>query len=511
LQGGPTSAVLASRIPSIKVTVVDLNAKRIAAWNSDNLPIYEPKLAQIVKSARDGVPGKREPNLFFSTELDEAIAAADMIFVSVNTPTKRTGIGAGRASDLSYVESAARKIAEVAKTNKIVVEKSTVPCRTAESIRDILTVNGKPGVRFDILCNPEFLAEGTAISDLLYPDRILIGSLSDDDGFRAAAALADLYAEWVPRDRIVTMNLWSTELAKLAANALLAQRISSINTLSAICEATGAEINEVSYAVGLDSRIGPAMLKASVGFGGSCFKKDLLSLVYLSESLYLPEVAAYWKSVVDINEWQKDRFAKRVVSCLHNTLTSKKVAILGFAYKKNTGDTRESAAITIVNNLVAERATVTIYDPRVKEEQIWEELWSTSDSLEKTNACVTVHKTAYDACFDAHAVVIVTEWDEFKVGDFPIPSSIESWPQSSALTTPTSGVNEKPTLQADAASENPNTTSNAMTGLDWGRIAKVMRRPMYVFDGRNIVDVAKLERLGFRVECIGNARSGSKR
>lgn len=494
--------MIANRIPSIQVTVADVNAGRIAAWNSASLPIYEPNLVDLVKTARDGVDGKHKPNLFFTTDVDRAIAEADLIFISVNTPTKMTGHGAGRALDLNYVEAATRKIAEVAESDKIVVEKSTVPCRTAESVRDILAANGKPGVHFDVLSNPEFLAEGTAIPDLLYPDRILIGSLSNEEGTAAAAALVELYAQWVPRERIITMNLWSSELAKIAANALLAQRISSINALSAICEATGADISEVSYAAGLDKRIGPYMLKSSVGFGGSCYKKDILNLVYLSESMHLPEVAAYWKSVVDINEWQKDRFAKRIVACLYNTLTSKKVAIFGFAYKKNTGDTRESAAITIVNILVAERAKVAIYDPQVKEEQIWQDLWANSTSLSDTNECVSISKNAYDACVDAHAVVIVTEWDEFKVGDYP-ESEINR-----AIGVDTSTSHRVGGTLHDRLPRTP--PPEPQTGLDWSRIAKVMRRPMFVFDGRNIVDAEKLEKLGFRVECIGNARSGSR-
>ncbi|KAB8337304.1 hypothetical protein FH972_021605 [Carpinus fangiana] len=354
--GGPTCAVIANKNPSIAVTVVDLNANRIAAWQSDNLPIYEPNLFETVTVPRDGIKGSREPNLFFTTDVDKAIADADIIFLSVNTPTKVAGQGAGLALDIGYLEAATRTIARCATSDKIIVEKSTVPCRTAESLRDILAANGKPGVRFDVLSNPEFLAEGTTISDLLYPDRILIGSLMDVHGQRAAAALASVYAAWVPRARIITMNLWSSELSKISANALLAQRISSINALSAVCEATGANVSEIAYAVGLDKRIGPHMLKSSVGFGGSCFKKDVLGLVYLSESLHLPEVAAYWKAVVDINEWQKDRFTRRVISSLYNTLMNKRIAVFGFAYKKNTGDTRESAAISVVNHLVAERA-----------------------------------------------------------------------------------------------------------------------------------------------------------
>lgn len=510
--GGPTCAVIANRNADIEVTVVDLNAKRIAAWNSPNLPIYEPNLYEIVKPARDGED--RSPNLFFSTDVDSAIAGADLIFVSVNTPTKTTGLGAGSASDVGYVESAVRMIAAVATSDKIIVEKSTVPCRTAENIRDILAATARPGLHFDVLSNPEFLAEGTAISDLLYPDRILIGSLPNEDGLKAAAALAEVYAGWVPRERIITMNLWSSELAKLAANALLAQRISSINALSAVCEAVGAEVDEISYAVGLDKRIGPYMLKSSVGFGGSCFKKDVLNLVYLSETLHLPEVAAYWKAVVDINEWQKDRFAKRVISSLYNTLTNKKVAIFGFAYKKNTGDTRESAAITIVNHLVAERAKVTIYDPQVKEDQVWQDLKYASDRPQDVDDCVTVCNNAYDAAVGASAIVIVTEWDEFRVTEV---NTEESQTPSLAINGESQaigGVQEVVSGQnqghqpSTPSGHSPKEASEFRPRVDWYQIAKVMAKPMFVFDGRNIVDAAKLEKMGFRVECIGNARTG---
>lgn len=496
--------MIAQQVPEIHVSVVDIDAKRIEAWNSNVLPIFEPLLFEIVQTARDGDGANRQPNLLFTTKIDEAVADADVIFVSVNTPTKMTGHGAGSALDLGFVEAATRKIAQVSKSDKIVVEKSTVPCRTAESIRDILAANGKPGVRFDVLSNPEFLAEGTIISDLVHPDRILIGSLPTSSGLEAARALADLYAIWVPRDHIITMNLWSSELAKLAANALLAQRISSINALSAICEATGAEIDEVSYAVGLDRRIGPHMLKSSVGFGGSCFKKDILSLVYLANSLHLPEVAAYWKSVVDINEWQKDRFTKRIISCLYNTLTSKKIAIFGFAYKKNTGDTRESAALTIVNSLVDERANVTIYDPQVRPQQIWQDLAAHSTNFTRTKECVTICKNAYEACLGAHAIVIVTEWDEFRNGEdrrqHPIhrassgKSNEENGIEAGKLGKRTSSM-----IRLELPKSNPR--------VDWSRIASLMSKPMFVFDGRNIVDPTKLEELGFRVECIGHTRS----
>ncbi|KAI1610061.1 UDP-glucose/GDP-mannose dehydrogenase family, NAD binding domain-containing protein [Exophiala viscosa] len=450
--GGPSGAVIANKNPKVRVTIVDLNAERIQAWNSDHLPVYEPGLNELVKTARDGVPGVREPNLFFSTQVDKAIAAADLIFVGVNTPTKTQGVGAGKASDLGWLEAATRRIAKAAEHDTIVVEKSTVPCRTAASLREILQANAKPGVNFEVLSNPEFLAEGTAIKNLLQPDRILIGCLQTEQGWAAARELSEIYASWVPREKLITMNLWSSELTKLAANAMLAQRISSINAFSAICEATGANINEVSYACGLDSRIGPKMLQASVGFGGSCFKKDVLNLVYIAESLNLPEVAAYWENVVSVNEYQKSRFTKRIINALHGNLSLKKITVLGFAYKKDTGDTRESTAITVVNNLIAENAQISIYDPKVTESQIMKDL-AEQNSPEALKKAVTVHTNPYEACADAHAV--------------------EELPGR----------------------------------LDWTRIASSMQRPMYVFDGRNIIDAAKLEKLGVRVETIGVASS----
>ncbi|TPX30832.1 UDP-glucose 6-dehydrogenase [Synchytrium microbalum] len=440
--GGPTCAVLAFKCPDIQVTIVDLNQRRIDAWNSDTLPIYEPGLDDVVKAAR----GR---NLFFSTAVDKAIQEADMIFVSVNTPTKKQGMGAGMAADLEYVEAATRRIAQVATSSKIVIEKSTVPCRTAESMRKILEANSKDGIHFDILSNPEFLAEGTAIDDLFKPDRVLIGALQTPEGIKAQKALADVYAHWVPRANIVTLNLWSSELTKLAANALLAQRISSINALSAICEATGADVDEVAYAVGLDSRIGPKFLKASVGFGGSCFQKDILNLVYLSESLHLPEVAAYWKQVVIMNEYQKNRFANRIVKALFNTITHKRVAVFGFAFKKNTGDTRESAAITLIKFFMQESATVNIHDPKVEPEQIEMDLTepgvgTTAEFKKFVNIC----PTAYEAAANTDVIVILTEWDEFK-------------------------------------------------SLDYKKIYDSMRKPAFLFDGRLIMDAKALRSIGY--------------
>ncbi|KAH6562973.1 hypothetical protein BASA50_006091 [Batrachochytrium salamandrivorans] len=446
--GGPTCAVIAFKCPDIQVTIVDLNQARIDAWNSEELPIFEPGLDDVVKAAR----GR---NLFFSTNVDKAIEEADIIFVSVNTPTKKSGMGAGYAADLAYVESATRHIAQISRSSKIVVEKSTVPCRTAESMRVILEANSREGIHFDILSNPEFLAEGTAISDLLKPDRVLIGSLSTPEGRKAQQTLASVYSHWIPTERIITMNLWSSELSKLAANALLAQRISSINALSAICEATGADVDEVAYACGLDTRIGPKFLKASVGFGGSCFQKDILNLVYLSESLHLPEVAAYWKQVVLMNEFQKSRFAERVVKRLFNTITNKKIAIFGFAFKKDTGDTRESAAITLIKYFLRENANVCIYDPQVGEEQIKLDLTDPDVStLAVYEKRVTICKSAYEAAKDADGIVVVTEWDEFKT-------------------------------------------------LDYLQIYQNMHKPAFIFDGRLILDAKKLRDIGFQVEAIG--------
>jgi len=440
--GGPTMAMIALKAPDIRVTVVDMNAARIAAWNEGNLPIYEPGLDEVVKQAR----GR---NLFFSTDIAGNIKAADIIFVAVNTPTKTYGVGAGRAADLRYVESVARTIAEHATTDKIIVEKSTIPVRTAESIKAIVSANGN-GVRFQVLSNPEFLAEGTAIKDLENPDRVLIGGERTPEGEKAIAALAGIYGRWVRRDRIITTNLWSSELSKLVANAFLAQRISSINSISALCEETGADVDEVAHAIGMDSRIGPKFLKASVGFGGSCFQKDILNLTYLCESFGLPEVAAYWQGVVGMNDWQKHRFAARIVRELFNTVAGKKVAVLGFAFKKDTNDTRESAAINVCRDLLAEHANVCVYDPKVAADEI------VADVLGKgqANPRLTVAQDAYAACAGAHAVAIVTEWDEFKT-------------------------------------------------LDYARIFAGMPKPACLFDGRNIVDLAALRRLGFKAYGIG--------
>jgi UDPglucose 6-dehydrogenase len=380
-----------------------------------------------------------------------AIAEADVIFVAVNTPTKTYGVGAGRAADLRYIESVARTIAEHAKSGKIIVEKSTIPVKTAETIKDILAANAR-GLKFQVLSNPEFLAEGTAVADLLAPDRVLIGGERTPEGETAAKTLADVYARWVPRDRIIITNLWSSELSKLVANAFLAQRISSINSISALCEATGADVDEVAHAIGRDSRIGPKFLKASVGFGGSCFQKDILNLVYLCEHFGLPEVAAYWEGVVKMNDWQKHRFAAKIVRALYNSAADKTIAVLGFAFKKDTNDTRESAAIAVCRDLLAEQARVVIYDPKVPADEIRRDVLGGGPD----NPRLTVAETAYAAAAGAHALAIATEWDEFKQ-------------------------------------------------LDYARIFAAMAKPAFFFDGRNIVDLAQLKAIGFRAFGIGKA------
>lgn len=439
--GGPTMAMIAAKCPHIRVDVVDLNATRIAAWNSDELPVYEPGLDDLVRSAR----GR---NLFFSTEVKESIKAADIIFVSVNTPTKTFGVGAHKAADLRFIESVARTIAEAADSPKIIVEKSTIPVRTAEAIQTILASSEK-GLNHQVLSNPEFLAEGTAVADLNMPDRILIGGEQTEAGLAAVEKLVSVYANWVPRERILTTNLWSSELSKLVANAFLAQRISSINSISALCEKTGADVDEVARAIGSDSRIGPKFLKSSVGFGGSCFQKDVLNLVYLCGHFGLPEVAAYWNQVIQMNDWQKRRFFERVLRTLFNTVSGKRIAVLGFAFKKDTNDTRESAAIYICKDLIEERAKVAIYDPKVDKEQICQDL-----EIEDTHPGVEHVASAAEAAAGAHALLVLTEWDEFRK-------------------------------------------------LDFEAIYKSMVKPAWIFDGRSLLDHAKLRQIGFKVYSIG--------
>ena len=443
-------AVIAHKCPDIKVTIVDLNAARIAAWNDENLeniPVYEPGLSEIVASAR----GK---NLFFSTEVEKAIDEAEMIFISVNTPTKTYGIGKGMAADLKYIELCARQIASVAKNDKIVVEKSTLPVRTAEAVKSILDNTGN-GVKFQILSNPEFLAEGTAVQDLLNPDRVLIGGDNDADGQQAIQALVDVYAKWIPKERILTTNVWSSELSKLTANAFLAQRVSSINAMSELCEKTGADVNEVARAIGMDSRIGPKFLKASVGFGGSCFQKDILNLVYIAKSYGLNEVADYWEQVIIMNDHQKKRFAANIIRTLYNTVSGKKIAFLGWAFKKDTNDTRESAAIYVADDLISEQAGIAVYDPKVEDETVFRDLnYLGTRNEEQNEKSVTVYQDPYRACHGAHAIAIMTEWDEFR-------------------------------------------------SYDWQKIYESMKKPAFVFDGRNILDGEKLSKIGFVFQGIG--------
>jgi UDPglucose 6-dehydrogenase len=443
--GGPTMAVIAHKCPHVKLTVVDINQSRIDQWNSEELPIFEPGLDDIVKASR----GK---NLFFSTDVDTHVREADLIFICVNTPTKTYGVGAGSASDLTYIEACARRIADVCDRGKIVIEKSTLPVKTAESLKKIFDSRN---LDFQVLSNPEFLAEGTAVADLLSPDRVLIGGEETPDGRAAVEKLASVYASWVPREKIITTNLWSSELSKLTANAFLAQRISSINSISALCEATGANIDQVAHAIGTDSRIGPKFLKSSVGFGGSCFQKDILNLVYLCESFSLPEVAEYWRQVVSMNDYQKRRFSRRMLKAMFNTVTGKKIAVFGFAFKKDTNDTRESAAIYVCRDLIEERARLHIYDPKVAARQIFADLQQSPTTIDgQPNPLITLSDDPYQAADEADAIIIMTEWDEFKT-------------------------------------------------LDYSRIYAAMRKPAFLFDGRNILDVNAMKAIGFDTHAIG--------
>jgi len=436
--GGPTMAMIAYKCPQYRVTVVDINPKRIAEWNSDKLPIYEPGLDEIVKSAK----GK---NLFFSTEIEKGIKDSDIIFVSVNTPTKSFGVGAGMAADLQYWEKTARQILQNAESPKIIVEKSTLPVKTALAMERILTSNNNR-IRFNVLSNPEFLAEGTAIQDLENPDRVLIGSNQTENGIKARDVLVEIYKNWVPIDRIITSDIWSSELSKLVANAFLSQRISSINSISALCEKTDADITTVAKAVGFDSRIGSKYLNASVGFGGSCFKKDILNLVYLCRHYDLHEVADYWEGVVKINEYQMERFVLNMLTSMFNTLAGKKISLFGFAFKANTGDTRESPAIFIAKRLVEEKAELVITDP--------EALQNARIDLKNIDGKVSFIEDPYVAAAGCHAIALVTEWDLYKK-------------------------------------------------LDFEKINRSMIKPAFIFDGRNILDHNKLFEMGFNVYPIG--------
>ena len=435
--GGPTMAMIAAKCPQCRVTVVDIDPERIAAWNSDNLPIYEPGLDELVRVSR----GK---NLFFSTDIERGIRENDLIFVSVNTPTKSFGLGAGLAADLQYWEKTARQILGFSKSAKIVIEKSTLPVKTALAMERILN-SGKKEIHFDVLSNPEFLAEGSAVRDLENPDRVLIGSRETEEGLRARGILADIFAQWVPRERILTSNIWSSELSKLVANAFLAQRISSINAVSALCEKTEANVVEVARAVGMDSRIGSKFMNASIGFGGSCFKKDILNLVYLCRSYGLTEVADYWEMVIRINDYQQERFIQGMLGAMFNTLAGKKIALFGFAFKADTGDTRESPAIYIARRLIEERALVVVTDPQA--------LKNARRDL-SGNEGVSYVEDPYSAAAGCHALAVMTEWGIYQA-------------------------------------------------LDFQRIYDSMEKPAFIFDGRNILDHRACFEIGFNVYPLG--------
>lgn len=436
--GGPTMAVIAAKCPDIKVTVVDINPDRIARWNSETLPIYEPGLDEVVRAAR----GR---NLFFSTEIEAGIHEADIIFVSVNTPTKMFGTGAGMAADLQYWEKTARQIRRCARAPKIIVEKSTLPVKTAQAMKRIFDAGSDPG-RFTVLSNPEFLAEGSAIRDLEDPDRVLIGSDDSPAGIAARDRLVSIYARWVPEDRILTTNIWSSELSKLVSNAFLAQRISSINAISALCEKTDADVGEVARAVGMDRRLGSRFLNASVGFGGSCFQKDILNLVYLCRYYGLTEVADYWEGVVRINAYQKERFVVNMLGTMFHTLSGKRICLFGFAFKAHTGDTRESPGIFIAKRLIEEQAELVITDPKALE--------NARSDLADVKGDIRYVEDPYEAARGVDAIALITEWPEY-------------------------------------------------AALDYERIFRSMVQPAFIFDGRNILDHRRLHAIGFNVFPIG--------
>ena len=419
--GGPTMAVIALKCPHINVNVVDANPDKIKAWNGtlNNLPVYEPGLADVIKETR----GR---NLFFSDDIAGHIEKAEMIFMAVNTPTKTEGEGAGMAADLRYIEACAHSIAKYSNSDKIVIEKSTLPVRTAEKIKEILDQNSS-GIHFEILSNPEFLAEGTAIQDLFKSDRVLIGGEKTNSGQKAVKALVDIYANWIPQEKILTTNVWSSELAKLSSNAMLAQRISSINSLSALCEKTGADISELSKAIGMDHRIGPHFLRASVGFGGSCFQKDILNLVYLCKFYGLNEVAEYWHQVVKINDYQKNRFAKKIIDHFDGDLTGKTIVILGWAFKANTNDSRESPAIYVAEKLYKAGASLENYEPMVKEETILNDInlkWKIDTNSLKEKVLLAKSTPSFEK---KNAVVILTEWEEFKAFNYENVKVFDIW------------------------------------------------------------------------------------
>lgn len=434
-------AVIAKHCPTYKVTVVDIDAPRIAAWNSDNLPIFEPLLKETITEAKS-----KNNNLFFSTDVTGCIKECEIIFISVSTPTKLYGRGAGKSFDMTSWEAVSRAVAAAAESDKIIVEKSTVPVGTADKVHTILDANKRHDVKFQIVSNPEFLAEGSAIRDLEDPMRVLVGGDRTPEGQAAIAKVVDIYRHWVAEEKIITTNLWTSELSKLASNAILAQRVSSINAFSAICEESGADITEVSRVLGMDSRIGSRYLSASVGFGGSCLKKDVMALVYIAESYQLYQVAEYFKCIVDINEFQKERFSVRILETMYGTVRNKKLAVLGFAFKKDTGDTRETSAVSIIRFLLDEGAKVHVYDPKVPHSEI-HEFFPKDHNLSISNS----HE---EAVKDAHALIVVTDWDEFKT-------------------------------------------------YDYEHIFQSMPKPAFIFDGRNILDHDRLEEIGFHVHAIG--------
>ena len=436
--GGPTMAMIAHKCPKYKVTVVDVIPEKIAAWKTNNLPIYEPGFLELVKSCR----GK---NLFFSTDVDKGIKEADIIFISVNTPTKTFGEGAGKSADLQYWEKTARDILRASDSDKIIVERSTLPVKTAIAMERILSLNEK-GLNFEVVSNPEFLAEGTAIKDLEKPDRVLIGSKETESGIKARNEIVEIYANWIPRTHLITSNQMSSELSKLAANSFLAQRISSINSISALCEKVDADVREVAQAIGKDKRIGDKFLNASVGFGGSCFKKDILNLVYLCETFGLNEVAEYWENVVKINDYQHTRFVQTINKAMFNTITNKRIALFGFAFKANTSDTRETAALYVTRKLMMEKAQVVISDPKA--------IKNAKNDLKEYGSDIEFQEDPYKAAKGAHAIAIVTEWDLYKT-------------------------------------------------LDYEKIYRSMEKPAFIFDGRNILDHEKLFNIGFEVHPIG--------
>ena len=435
--GGPTMAMIAYKCPQYKITVVDINRERIKQWNSDELPVYEPGLDEIVKATR----GK---NLFFDTDINKGIKESEIIFVGVNTPTKTFGAGAGMAADLQYWEKTARQIREAAESPKIVVEKCTIPVKTALAMERILTSKNS-NINFDVLSNPEFLAEGTAMKDLEFPDRVLIGSRETDSGIKARNEIVDIYRNWVPKERIIESNIWSSELSKLVANAFLAQRISSINAISALCEKTDADVSEVSKAIGMDNRLGSKFLNASIGFGGSCFKKDILNLAYLCKTYGLDEVANYWESVVKINEYQKERFVLNMLNSMFNTLAGKRICLFGFAFKADTGDTRETPALTVAKRLVEEKAELIVTDPK-----------ALNNAMIDLNGIdgITYEEDPYRAAAGCDALAVMTEWKLY-------------------------------------------------SELDYDRIYNAMAKPAFVFDGRNILDHKGLYEIGFNVFPIG--------